>query len=177
MLALAKREKYRVNVIEAFDQPWKRALEGTVGGHWGLFDDDKREAEISCRPGRSTIIRTGSGRWVPASIYCTFVFLVAVLAQRRKAVAAALDRLGGRRAVGDGRRRAARRCGRQAADRKPRCQRLDALGSLFGAAVLTPVFAARRADRGRPLPTFLELIGPVHLRDRSPLAIAARRYA
>ena len=34
--------KSRVNVIEAFDQPWKRALEGTVGGHWGLLDDDHR---------------------------------------------------------------------------------------------------------------------------------------
>lgn len=27
------------NVIEAFDQPWKRGLEGTVGGYWGLYDD------------------------------------------------------------------------------------------------------------------------------------------
>ena len=26
------------NVIEAFDQPWKRAQEGTVGGYWGIFD-------------------------------------------------------------------------------------------------------------------------------------------
>ncbi|MBL8342897.1 MAG: hypothetical protein JNL30_15625 [Rubrivivax sp.] len=26
------------NVIEAFDQPWKRALEGAMGGGWGLFD-------------------------------------------------------------------------------------------------------------------------------------------
>jgi len=25
------------NLIEAFDQPWKRGLEGTVGGHWGLL--------------------------------------------------------------------------------------------------------------------------------------------
>jgi hypothetical protein len=37
-LALAKREHFRVNVIEAFDQPWKRWLEGSVGGHWGVFD-------------------------------------------------------------------------------------------------------------------------------------------
>src|SRR6201991_4979451 len=28
------------NVIEAFDQPWKRTLEGTVGGYWGIFDVD-----------------------------------------------------------------------------------------------------------------------------------------
>jgi glucan 1,3-beta-glucosidase len=37
-LALGKRENFRVNVIEAFDQPWKRWLEGSVGGHWGIFD-------------------------------------------------------------------------------------------------------------------------------------------
>lgn len=29
---------WRYNLIEAFDQSWKRILEGTVGGHWGLFD-------------------------------------------------------------------------------------------------------------------------------------------
>jgi len=39
VLARSKREGFRVNLIEAFDQPWKRYLEGTVGGHWGLFDD------------------------------------------------------------------------------------------------------------------------------------------
>jgi exo-beta-1,3-glucanase (GH17 family) len=37
-LALAQRENFRVNIIEAFDQPWKRALEGAVGGYWGIFD-------------------------------------------------------------------------------------------------------------------------------------------
>lgn len=26
------------NLIEAIDQPWKRALEGTVGGYWGMLD-------------------------------------------------------------------------------------------------------------------------------------------
>ena len=43
VLALAKQEHYRVNVIEAFDQPWKRALEGTVGGYWGLLDAATRD--------------------------------------------------------------------------------------------------------------------------------------
>jgi glucan 1,3-beta-glucosidase len=37
-LALAQREKFRVNVIEAFDQPWKRQLEGATGGFWGVID-------------------------------------------------------------------------------------------------------------------------------------------
>jgi exo-beta-1,3-glucanase (GH17 family) len=30
------------NVIEAFDQPWKRAQEGTAGGYWGIFDAQTR---------------------------------------------------------------------------------------------------------------------------------------
>lgn len=31
------------NFIEAYDQPWKRRLEGTVGGYWGVLDQDGRE--------------------------------------------------------------------------------------------------------------------------------------
>jgi exo-beta-1,3-glucanase (GH17 family) len=30
------------NVIEAFDQPWKRSFEGAMGGYWGLFDAQGR---------------------------------------------------------------------------------------------------------------------------------------
>src|SRR5215203_850566 len=47
VLERGKRERFRVNVIEAFDQPWKRALEGTVGGHWGLFDDATRQQKFT----------------------------------------------------------------------------------------------------------------------------------
>jgi hypothetical protein len=46
VLAQAKGEKYRVNLIEAYDQPWKRQLEGTVGGHWGLFDAYERKPKF-----------------------------------------------------------------------------------------------------------------------------------
>jgi exo-beta-1,3-glucanase (GH17 family) len=42
VLALAARENFHVNLIEAYDAPWKRALEGTVGGHWGLISDGTR---------------------------------------------------------------------------------------------------------------------------------------
>jgi len=38
---LAQRNGVRYNLIEALDQPWKRALEGTVGGYWGLLDEDR----------------------------------------------------------------------------------------------------------------------------------------
>ena len=39
-LALAQRENFRLNIIEAFDQPWKRGLEGAAGGYWGIVDRD-----------------------------------------------------------------------------------------------------------------------------------------
>jgi glucan 1,3-beta-glucosidase len=38
-IQLAQRNGVRYNLIEALDQPWKRALEGTVGGFWGLLDE------------------------------------------------------------------------------------------------------------------------------------------
>jgi exo-beta-1,3-glucanase (GH17 family) len=47
VLNIAKRENYRVNLIEAFDQPWKRQLEGTVGGHWGLLDARTRAPKFA----------------------------------------------------------------------------------------------------------------------------------
>ena len=36
-LALAQSKNFRVNIVEAFNQPWKRWLEGSVGGEWGVF--------------------------------------------------------------------------------------------------------------------------------------------
>jgi exo-beta-1,3-glucanase (GH17 family) len=47
VMANARSANYRVNVIEAFDQPWKRGLEGTVGGHWGLFDAYRRAPKFT----------------------------------------------------------------------------------------------------------------------------------
>jgi glucan 1,3-beta-glucosidase len=47
VLAVAKRDGFRASVIEAFDQPWKRQLEGTVGGHWGLLDGSSRAPKFA----------------------------------------------------------------------------------------------------------------------------------
>jgi exo-beta-1,3-glucanase (GH17 family) len=47
VLARARRENYRINLIEAYDQPWKRQLEGTVGGHWGLRDAYGRQPKFA----------------------------------------------------------------------------------------------------------------------------------
>jgi exo-beta-1,3-glucanase (GH17 family) len=37
-LQLAHDNGWQYNLIEAIDQPWKRDLEGTVGGYWGIYD-------------------------------------------------------------------------------------------------------------------------------------------
>jgi glucan 1,3-beta-glucosidase len=36
---LARERGIPYNLIEAFDQPWKRTPEGTVGGYWGIEDE------------------------------------------------------------------------------------------------------------------------------------------
>jgi exo-beta-1,3-glucanase (GH17 family) len=41
-LAYAARSGVPYNLIESYDQPWKRRLEGTVGGYWGLYDAQGR---------------------------------------------------------------------------------------------------------------------------------------
>jgi exo-beta-1,3-glucanase (GH17 family) len=39
-LKVAHEKKWNYNLIEAIDQPWKRKLEGTVGGYWGIYNTD-----------------------------------------------------------------------------------------------------------------------------------------
>ena len=49
-VALAEQQGWRYNLIEAFDQPWKRGSEGAVGGYWGLFDADRQDKGILAGP-------------------------------------------------------------------------------------------------------------------------------
>jgi exo-beta-1,3-glucanase (GH17 family)/cellulose synthase/poly-beta-1,6-N-acetylglucosamine synthase-like glycosyltransferase len=41
-LAHADQENYIYYVVEAFDQPWKKALEGAIGTYWGVYDVERR---------------------------------------------------------------------------------------------------------------------------------------
>lgn len=43
ILERARQDNFRVNFFEAYDEPWKRRWEGTVGGYWGLFDGAERK--------------------------------------------------------------------------------------------------------------------------------------
>jgi hypothetical protein len=49
-VTLAEQRGWHYNLIEAFDQPWKRANEGAVGGYWGLFDADRNDKTILAGP-------------------------------------------------------------------------------------------------------------------------------
>jgi len=40
-LAFTSAAQVPYNVIEAFDQPWKRRQEGAVGGYWGLYTNER----------------------------------------------------------------------------------------------------------------------------------------
>jgi len=64
---VAEREGLPYNLIEAFDQPWKRRLEGAMGGYWGIFDSDGRlkfdwHGPVAERPGwRSGVTAAAAG--------------------------------------------------------------------------------------------------------------------
>jgi exo-beta-1,3-glucanase (GH17 family) len=82
VLALAKREGYRVNLIEAYDQPWKRQFEGTVGGHWGLFDAYRREVKFGWG---GAVSNHPHWRWQAAGgvALAAAIFVAAFAARRR----------------------------------------------------------------------------------------------
>ena len=42
LAAVAKQNGFDYNLVEAFDQPWKAELEGTVGANWGVVDSLRR---------------------------------------------------------------------------------------------------------------------------------------
>ena len=49
-VAMAEQEHWQYNLIEAFDQPWKRVKEGAVGGYWGLYDSDRVDKTVFSGP-------------------------------------------------------------------------------------------------------------------------------
>jgi exo-beta-1,3-glucanase (GH17 family) len=174
VLALAARENFRVNLIEAYDQPWKRALEGTVGGHWGLISDASRELKFAWGEAVSnhpywpwqagygialagavfgSAFAAGRGRKTPPTIW---------LAVTGNAIASGtligwtianvpLESLG----VGGWLRSAA---------------------LAFTAALSAPVMSAA-LTRGVAIPRFSRLLGPARERVRDPVAIAVGALA
>jgi glucan 1,3-beta-glucosidase len=170
ILDLAKRENFRVNLIEAYDQPWKRQLEGTVGGNWGLFDAVRRQLKyppneaISNYP--SWKLQMGGG--MALSI---LVFGAAWLTLRRRPWT---PRLASWIAVGLSATTAGILLG-VAADKMLYESYGFAgwlhWGALLLAGIVSPLVGANALMSGRALPTFLELLGPRDGRDQSAPAM------
>lgn len=159
ILDLAKREGFRVNLIEAYDQPWKRKLEGTVGGNWGLFDSIKRQVKYP--PG---IAITNYPDWklqmAGGMALSVATFLVAWLTLRRRPWT---PRPSAWIAVGISATTAGALLG--IAGDKMYYESYGTSGFLhwgvlLAAAIIAPLLTAHALIAGRSLPTFLELVGP-----------------
>jgi exo-beta-1,3-glucanase (GH17 family) len=170
ILALAKRENFRVNLIEAYDQPWKRQLEGTVGGYWGLIDAVQRAVKY---PPNQAISNYPFWKLQMASgmVLSILVFGAAWLTLRRRPWT---PRPAAWVAVGISATAAGILLG----------VAVDKLlyesfgiggwlkwGALLAAGVASPMLCANALMSGRALPTFLELVGPREHRTRSVLTL------
>jgi exo-beta-1,3-glucanase (GH17 family) len=170
ILDIAKREGFRVNLIEAYDQPWKRQLEGTVGGYWGLFDAYRREVKyppgvaVSNFPAWKTMMACGM-------VLSAFTFLTAILTLRRRPWT---PRLVSWIAVAISATTAGSLLGIAADKMFYESYGIGGWlkwGALLAAAVASPLLCAHAQMTGRPLPTFLELLGPRDERTRSMVTI------
>jgi exo-beta-1,3-glucanase (GH17 family)/cellulose synthase/poly-beta-1,6-N-acetylglucosamine synthase-like glycosyltransferase len=75
-LAVAEREGYTYYVMEAFDQIWKRQLEGAAGAHWGVYNSDREPKFTFTEP----IVRIPNWHSLAAiSIALSVVFLALLL--------------------------------------------------------------------------------------------------
>jgi exo-beta-1,3-glucanase (GH17 family) len=172
VLERGKREHFRVNVIEAFDQPWKRALEGTVGGHWGLFDDARRTQKFSWG------LPVSNHRYWPwqaagGVALAALVFAVAMRAWPRNAGAGAIGP-GAWRAVAVNATVAGVLAGWTVEN--VLIESFDIGGWLRGLsfmalAVAAPIIAAAALALSVGPPTFATIIGPKPDRMRDPLAL------
>ena len=168
ILALAKRENFRVNLIEAYDQPWKRQLEGTVGGYWGLIDAVNRAVKfppdepISNYPRWKLQMACGMGLSI-------LVFGAAWLTLRRRPWT---PRPAAWVAVGISATAAGILLGVAADKMLYESYGIGGWlkwGALLAAGIASPMLCANALMSGRALPTFLELVGPRDQRTRSVL--------
>jgi exo-beta-1,3-glucanase (GH17 family) len=156
---LAKREGFRINLIEAYDQPWKRQLEGTAGGYWGLIDSQQRALKYPVGVAVSNYpfwkLQMGCGLGLSV-----LVFGVAMLTLRRRPWS---PRLISWLAVAISATSAGILLGVAADKMLYESYGIGGWlrwGSLLAVGTAAPLLSAHALMSGRSLPTFLELLGP-----------------
>ncbi len=50
IISYTEAHDIETNLVEAFDTPWKRLNEGTVGGHWGIYDSNHHAKQTLTGP-------------------------------------------------------------------------------------------------------------------------------
>ena len=167
VLASAGREKFHVNVIEAFDEPWKRALEGTVGGHWGLFDDATRASKFAWG---EAVSDHPAWRWQAAGgvLFAVLVFAGAFATRRDRRAPLGLWLAVSANAIAGG-------CLIGWAIANAPVESLGIGGwlrslGLVAIAFLTPPAFSAAIMRGTPLPRFSSILGPSAGHVLDPLA-------
>ena len=168
VLDLARREHFRVNLFEAYDESWKREIEGTIGGYWGLFDSEQRTLKYP--PG---VPISNFPRWklqmCSGLALAILVFGVAWLTVRRRATELGFLPWF---AVGLSATTAGILFG--VAAQKMLYESYGTggwllWGSLLAAATAAPVLGANALMSGRAPPSFLELLGPTGYHTESVL--------
>ena len=166
ILERARSENFRVNLFEAYDEPWKRRWEGTVGGYWGVFNSGERRLKY---PAGMAIGNYPMWKWQMAGGFalCFLVFATASLTARRRselpglapwlavAVSAAtcgvllgvsIDKLIYESFGVDG---WLRQC------------------ALLAAAIAAPLLSSHALMSERPVPAFLDILGPAERRTQT----------
>jgi hypothetical protein len=159
ILERARQENFRVNFFEAYDEPWKRRWEGTVGGYWGLFDGIERKLKYPAGVAINNYplwkLQMGGGL-----LLCICVFAVAWFMPKRRPsppslapwIAVAMSATSSGILLGI------------SADKM--LHESYGLGGwllqgfLLAAAVTAPLLSTYALMAGRALPAFLEVLGP-----------------
>jgi exo-beta-1,3-glucanase (GH17 family) len=169
VLALSKRENFNVNIFEAFDQPWKRALEGTVGGHWGLFDAATRAPKFG---GAQAVSNYPLWLWQGGGgiLFAVIVFGAAMGARTKDTPLSVWFAVSANAFVGGvlvGR----------TIENIP-IESLEVGGwsrslALAAVAIAAPIVLSLATMHATPVPAFLHMFGPKEHRVRDPLAVFA----